>query len=77
MTEGHAMTMGGTAAQPAKPVAPVTPQAPTAPAAPLRKFKVLLPVLIGERTYEFGETAELDLATAKEYAHALLPVEEK
>lgn len=63
--EGHAMTMGGNAAQPAKTAA-----------APLRKFKVLLPVLIGGRTYQFGEMAELDVATAKEYSHALLPEKE-
>jgi hypothetical protein len=68
MTEGHATTMGGTAAQPVKPVAA---------AAPLRKFRVLLPVLIGQHTYEFGQTVELDVATAKEYAHALLPEEGK
>ena len=36
------------------------------------RYRVLLPVEIGGRIYDFGAVIELDLETAKEYSHALL-----
>lgn len=41
-----------------------------------KQFRVLLPVEIGEQIYGFGQVVELDVATAKAYAHALVSVDE-
>lgn len=43
----------------------------------MRKYRVTLPVVIGGRTYQFGEVVELDIETAVQYAHALIAVEEE
>ena len=40
------------------------------------KFRVLLPIDIEGRIYEFGSTVELDLETALLYSHALIACEE-
>jgi hypothetical protein len=42
-----------------------------------KKFRVLLPIEIDGRIYEFGSTVELDLETALLYSHALQACEEK
>jgi hypothetical protein len=41
-----------------------------------KKYKVLLPIDIGGRVYQFGETAELDIDAAVGYAHALLSLDD-
>jgi len=41
------------------------------------KYRVVLPIAIGEATYAFGQVVELDAATAKLYNHALVRVEEE
>lgn len=51
-----------------------TPKQPK-PAGAMAEYRVLLPVDIEGRTYQYGETVELDAATAKAYAHALVRVE--
>ena len=42
----------------------------------MKRYRVILPVEIGGRVYQFGEIAELDLETAVTYAIALIQVEE-
>jgi hypothetical protein len=42
-----------------------------------KKFRVLLPIEIDGRIYEFGSTVELDLETALLYSHALMACEEE
>jgi len=41
------------------------------------KYKVLLPIEIEGRIYEFGSVVELDLDVAKEYSHALIACEQE
>ena len=43
----------------------------------MKRFRVLLPIDIEGRIYEFGSTVELDLETALLYSHALIACEEK
>jgi len=43
----------------------------------VKKYRVVLPIDIGGRTYQFGEIAELDMETAVEYSHALIEIEEE
>jgi hypothetical protein len=40
------------------------------------RYKVLLPIEIGETTHVYGSEIELDVETAKEYSHALVEVTE-
>jgi hypothetical protein len=40
-----------------------------------KNYRVLLPVEIDGRIYQFGETVELDVATAVEYSNALATCE--
>jgi hypothetical protein len=40
-------------------------------------FRVLLPIEIEGRIYEFGSVVELDLETAKLYSHALIACEQE
>ncbi len=42
-----------------------------------RRYRVVLPVEIAGRIYQFGEIAELDLETAIGLSHALIEIEEK
>ena len=42
----------------------------------MRRFRVLLPIEIDGRMYEFGSVVELDLETAGGYSHALIACEE-
>lgn len=46
-----------------------------APAA--RRYRVILPIDVGGRVYGFGEIAELEMDTAVDYAHALIPLKEE
>ena len=39
------------------------------------RYRVTLPIDIGGRIYQFGETVELDAETAAAYAHALIKEE--
>jgi hypothetical protein len=43
----------------------------------MRKYRVVLPVEIGDRIYQFGEHVELDVETAAQYAHCLIAIEEE
>lgn len=47
----------------------------TKPAEAMAEYRVLLPVDIEGKLYQYGETVELDAATAKAYAHALVSVD--
>lgn len=42
----------------------------------MKRFRVLLPIEIDGRIYEFGSVVELSLETAKDYSHALIACEE-
>lgn len=39
------------------------------------RYRVTLPIDVGGRIYQFGETVELDQETAAAYAHALIKEE--
>jgi hypothetical protein len=54
------------------------PQAVVAapPAEALEEYRVLLPVEIEGKLYEYGSTVELDAATARDYKHALISTSE-
>ena len=41
------------------------------------KFRVLLPIDVEGRIYEFGSVVELSLETAKKFSHALMACEEE
>ena len=41
----------------------------------MKKFRVLLPIDVDGRIYEFDSVVELDLEQAKEYSHALIAIE--
>ena len=43
----------------------------------MSKYRVLLPISVNGATYQYGQEVELDVATAKQYAHALVRVEEE
>jgi hypothetical protein len=43
----------------------------------MKRFRVLLPIEIDGRIYEFGSVVELDLETALAYSHALIACEEE
>jgi hypothetical protein len=43
----------------------------------MKKYRVVLPIEVGGRIYQFGETIDLDMETAAQYAHALIAVEEE
>jgi hypothetical protein len=43
----------------------------------MKRYRVLLPVEIGGRVYQFGEVVELNMKTAKEYGHALSAMAEE
>ena len=47
------------------------------PATATDKFRVLLPIEIDGKVYGYGQEIELDMETAKQYAHALVRVESK
>ena len=50
--------------------------APIASASPTtEEYRVLLPIDVDGRVYEYGQVVSLDMATAKLYAHALVRVE--
>jgi hypothetical protein len=38
----------------------------------MRKFRVVLPIEVDGRIYEFGAVIELDVETARLYSHALI-----
>ena len=40
-----------------------------------QKYRVILPIEVDGRVYQFNEEIELDLGTAALYAHALIPLE--
>ncbi len=42
----------------------------------MKKYRVLLPIEVGGRTYNFGDEVELELDVAVDYSHALIAVEE-
>jgi uncharacterized protein YfaS (alpha-2-macroglobulin family) len=42
-----------------------------------RKYRVVLPIDVDGKVYQYGETAELDETTAAAYAHALIAIEEE
>ena len=42
-----------------------------------KTYRVVLPVDIDGRIYEYGSTIELDIETATLYSHALMAVEEE
>jgi hypothetical protein len=42
-----------------------------------RAYRVTLPIDVGGRVYQFGETAELELEEAAAYAHALIAIKEE
>jgi hypothetical protein len=43
----------------------------------MKKFRVVLPIEVDGRIYEFGAVVEMDLETARLYSHALIAVEEE
>jgi hypothetical protein len=43
----------------------------------MKKFRVVLPMEIAGKVYEFGAVIELEPEVAKAYAHALIAQEEK
>jgi hypothetical protein len=40
------------------------------------KYRVLLPIAVGEAVYHYDQVVELDAETAKAYSHALVRVEQ-
>ena len=42
----------------------------------MKRYRVLLPIEVGGRMYNFGDEVELELEEAVQYSHALIAVEE-
>ena len=42
-----------------------------------KRYRILLPIEIGERIYTVGETVEMGMDEAVKYSHALIASEEK
>ena len=42
----------------------------------MKRYRVILPITVGGRTFQYGEIAELEDEVAVEYSHALIAVEE-
>lgn len=43
----------------------------------MKTFRVVLPIDIDGKLFQFGQTVELDVETAKAYSHALVRVDEE
>lgn len=43
----------------------------------MKRYRVLLPIDVGGRIYQFGEEIELELDEAVKYSHALIAVAEE